>query len=283
MAALFILNIMSKTYVITGASDGVGAAAARLLHASRPEDRVVIVGRSPEKTRTVARELGTQYFTADFAELDQVKDLAGKLADLGPIDGLANNAGGLFDTAVRTIDGFERTWQVNVVAPFLLTGLLREQLRGPDAVVINTSSIAANFFSRFRAEDPNTFENFSPLRAYGNAKLGDVFLTRYLHAHQINSVAFHPGVLSTNFSKSSTSIIGKFYNFRPAAARMGTPAQGGERLVHFLTGVRGVHYQSGEFYLKPYGVSRSRRREHDGELAHEVFDQLGRELGISLD
>src|SRR5699024_9005231 len=157
---------MSKTYVITGASDGVGAAASRLLHASRSEDRVVIVGRSPEKTRTVARELGTQYFTADFAGLDQVKDLAGKLADLGPIDGLTNNAGGLFDTAVRAIDGFERSWQVSVVAPLLLPGLLLEPLRGPRAVVVNTSSIAANFFSRFRAEDPNTFEKFSPLRAY---------------------------------------------------------------------------------------------------------------------
>src|SRR5699024_3019167 len=128
---------MSKTYVITGASDGVGAAAARLLHASRPEDRVVIVGRSPEQTRTVARELGTQYVTADFAELDQIEDLAGKLADLGPIDGLANTAGGLFDTGVRTIDGFERTWEVNVVAAFLLTGLLGGQLRGPGAVVVN--------------------------------------------------------------------------------------------------------------------------------------------------
>src|SRR5699024_5720582 len=136
---------------VTGVQTCALPISSRLLHASRSEDRVVIVGRSPEKTRTVARELGTQYFTANFAELDQVKDLAGKLGDLGPIDGLANNAGGLFDTAVRTIDGFERTWQVNVVAPFLLTGLLREQLRGPDAVVVNTSSIAANFFSRFRA------------------------------------------------------------------------------------------------------------------------------------
>ena len=49
---------MSETYVITGASDGVGAAAARLLHATRPDDRVVVVGRNPEKTRAVGRELG---------------------------------------------------------------------------------------------------------------------------------------------------------------------------------------------------------------------------------
>lgn len=83
---------MSKTYVITGASDGLGAAAARLLHATRPEDRLVIVGRNPEKTRAVARELGVPFHTADFAELDQVRELATELQKLGPIDGLANNA-----------------------------------------------------------------------------------------------------------------------------------------------------------------------------------------------
>ena len=274
---------MSATYVITGASDGVGAAAARLLHATRPDDRVVVVGRNPEKTRAVGRELGTDYFTADFSELDQVRALAEELSQLGPIRGLANNAGGLFDTAVRTVDGYERTWQVNVVAPFLLTALLKDQLRGPESVVVNTSSIAANLLARFDADDPNTFEKFSPLRSYGNAKYGDVLLTRFLHAHDFNSVAFHPGVLSTNFSKSSSSLMGKFYNFRPAASQMGTPSQGAERLVHFLTGVRGVHYQSGEFYLKPYQPSRTRSRDQERELAHEVFNQLGLQLDVSLD
>ena len=274
---------MSKTYVITGASDGLGAAASRLIHATRPEDHLVIVGRSPEKTRAVARELGVPFHTADFSELDQVRELATHLQKLGPIDGLANNAGGLFDTAVRTVDGYERTWQVNVVAPFLLTALLKEQVSHTGSVVVNTASIAAKLFARFEPEDPNTFEKFSPARAYGNAKYGDVLLTRYLHEHQYNSVAFHPGVLSTNFSKTSTSMMGTLYNFRPIASRMGTASTGGQRLVHYLTGGRGIHYQSGEFDLKPYQASRVGTRDKDRELAHEVFNQLGRELDVSLE
>jgi NAD(P)-dependent dehydrogenase (short-subunit alcohol dehydrogenase family) len=59
-----------KTIVVTGASDGVGAAAARKLHADR--HRVIVVGRSPEKTAAVAKELGADHFVADFAVLDKL-------------------------------------------------------------------------------------------------------------------------------------------------------------------------------------------------------------------
>ncbi len=47
-----------QTIVITGASDGIGAAAARVLHAQRPQDRLVLVGRNPEKTKAVAESVG---------------------------------------------------------------------------------------------------------------------------------------------------------------------------------------------------------------------------------
>src|ERR1700679_1955705 len=84
-----------QTIVITGASDGIGAEAARQLAANG--DRVVLVGRSPAKTAAVAAELNAPYHVADFADLDQVRVLAGTLAAEYPrIDVLANNAGGIF-------------------------------------------------------------------------------------------------------------------------------------------------------------------------------------------
>ena len=57
-----------RTIVITGASDGIGAAAAGQLHAIG--ERVVIVGRNPEKTRAVAEGIGAPWHVADYAELD---------------------------------------------------------------------------------------------------------------------------------------------------------------------------------------------------------------------
>ncbi|MFZ8354228.1 SDR family NAD(P)-dependent oxidoreductase, partial [Staphylococcus aureus] len=89
-------------------------------------------------------------FTADFSDLAQVRELAETLRVEYPrIDVLANNAGGIFGDRKLTGDGFEVTFQVNHLAPFLLTNLLRETLLESRASVIQTSSAAARLFSRF--------------------------------------------------------------------------------------------------------------------------------------
>lgn len=82
----------SKVVAVTGASDGIGAAAARIF--ARRGDRVVVIGRSPDKTAAVAAELGCDAHGADFAHFEQVRRLAAELGRRYPrIDVLANNAG----------------------------------------------------------------------------------------------------------------------------------------------------------------------------------------------
>ncbi|MBN9195214.1 MAG: SDR family NAD(P)-dependent oxidoreductase, partial [Microbacterium sp.] len=99
---------LPRTIVLTGASDGIGAAAARQLAGNG--DRLLLVGRSREKTAAVAKEVASEYFVADFAELDQVRDLADRLITATDgIDVLANNAGGIFGRRLVTVDGHEKT------------------------------------------------------------------------------------------------------------------------------------------------------------------------------
>ena len=130
-----------RTIILTGASDGIGAAAARML-AERDDHRLILVGRSPEKTRAVAGELDLEYHLADFSSLDQVRELAQALdATCERIDVLANNAGGIFDGPTRTTDGFEKTFQVNHLAPYLLTNLLIDKLLDSSGSVVNTASV----------------------------------------------------------------------------------------------------------------------------------------------
>ena len=101
-----------RTIVITGASDGIGAVAARAL--AGPEVNLVVVGRSAQKLAAVAADTGATALTADFAELDQVRSLAQQIRDqVGTIDVLMNNAGGTFAPHPRTADGHEPNFGIN--------------------------------------------------------------------------------------------------------------------------------------------------------------------------
>lgn len=131
---------MARTIVITGASDGVGAASARQLHDAG--ERVVVVGRDPDKTRRVAEPLGAPWHVADYADLAQVRGLAETLlAEYPRIDVLANNAGGIFGARRETADSFELTFQVNHLGGFLLTNLLLPRLQESAASVIDRKSV----------------------------------------------------------------------------------------------------------------------------------------------
>ena len=203
-------NEGKKTIVITGGSDGIGAAAARAL--VKAGQNVILVGRNPEKTKRTADELGCQFHLADYAKLSDVVRLAGELNAYERIDVLANNAGGAQDERKLTEDGFERTFQINVLAQFLLTRLLLDKLAASNATVIQTASIAANLFgSDFDSADPESENDYTPFRAYGRAKLCDILFTRELQRRYgdrgINAVAFEPGVVRTNFASESTRFV----------------------------------------------------------------------------
>lgn len=269
-----------RTIVITGASDGIGAAAARTLHNARPEDRLIIVGRNPEKTRNVANAIGAEYFTADFSSLTKVRELADELSQLEHIHALANNAGGIFDGPVTTADGFEHTWQINVVAPFLLTSLLRDKLRADDATIVQTASVAHLLMSYFRPDDPNTFQHFSSSRAYGNAKLGDILLTRYLDSHGLTAASFHPGALATSFAQTSSGVISRVYSSVLAKA-LSAPSVGGDNLAFYLAGTPGIHFESGEYYNEKRRPGKQRPIAKNLGVARRIFDDLGDKLGVS--
>jgi NAD(P)-dependent dehydrogenase (short-subunit alcohol dehydrogenase family) len=167
-----------RTIVITGASDGLGAAAAKRL--SRSGENVVVVGRSPDKTKAVATEIGADYLLADFTDLAQVRALAEQLLARYPrIDVLANNAGGIMAEREVTIDGHEKTFQVNHLAPFLLT-TLQDRLAEAKAGVLNTSSLGNKLFGHVNIDDLEAERGYRPQKAYGDAKLENILFTREL-------------------------------------------------------------------------------------------------------
>jgi len=242
----------SRTVVITGASDGIGAAAARALAAGG--DRVVVVGRSPEKTRAVAESIGADQLLADFSRLDDVRELASTLLDRYPaVDVLANNAGGLMGDRTETVDGHELTFQVNHLAPFLLTSLLLPRLIESRARIIQTSSVAHRLYSALDLADLDARTSYRAERAYGNAKLANILFTRELHrrfhAQGISATAFHPGVVATGFARGSKSGLRLLYG-TVLNRFIASPAKGADTLVWLATAPEGEGWTSGGYYAR---------------------------------
>jgi NAD(P)-dependent dehydrogenase (short-subunit alcohol dehydrogenase family) len=262
-----------RNIVVTGASDGIGAAAARNL--AKAGERIVVVGRSPEKTAAVAADLGADYFVCDFAELAQVRELATALRERYPrIDVLVNNAGGIMRGHELTVDGHEKTFQVNHLAPFLLTTELLDILTASRATIINTSS-AANGFGRLDLADLNSERSYSTNRAYGTAKLANILFTAELQNRYgkdgIAAAAFHPGVVATNFAADSTSWFRHAY--KTVLNRFLLSAeQGADTLVWLATSTPGRDWVPGAFYVKR-ALAKANKQAYDAGLARDFWDR----------
>jgi len=196
-----------RTVLVTGASDGIGAEAARVL--AERGATVHVTGRSADKLRPVAEAVGTEPLVADFSRLDDVRRLAEQVqARVGSIDVLMNNAGGTFVPSKRTADGHEPNFQVNHLAPFLLTNLLRPQLAAAGkSLVVNTSSIG-NLAGKIVLDDLDyEHRRAVELLAYGTGKLMNIVFTRGISQRWsgdgIVSVAVHPGPVGSSFGRDS--------------------------------------------------------------------------------
>ncbi|MFT4246347.1 MAG: SDR family NAD(P)-dependent oxidoreductase [Micrococcaceae bacterium] len=273
----------TKTIVITGASDGIGATASKQL--ADTNTRLILVGRSPEKTKKVAEEIGAEYHLADFAHLDEVRELAATLnKNCERIDVLANNAGGIFSGPTATADGFETTFQVDHLAPYLLTNLLINKLIDSKATVVNTSSIANSLYGNIDLNDLNNWNHFTPNKAYGDAKLANILFTKALHNkfHKkgLSTVAFHPGIVATNFAASSDSNMRKLYH-STFKKFLTSSEDGGKRLRHFIEGKPNTDWISGQYYKKPNQIGKTNKQAYDSHLIQEHWNLSAEMLGIN--
>jgi NAD(P)-dependent dehydrogenase (short-subunit alcohol dehydrogenase family) len=200
-------TMAGRTVLVTGASDGIGAETARVLAAKGAT--VHVTGRSADKLRPVAEAVGTEPLIADFSRLSDVRRLADEFGErVGTLDVLMNNAGGTFAPSKLTHDGHEPNFQVNHLAPFLLTHLLRPKLAAAgSSLVVNTSSVG-NLAGKIVLDDLDyEHRRAIELRAYGTGKLMNIAFTRGIAQRWdedgIVSVAVHPGPVGSSFGRDS--------------------------------------------------------------------------------
>jgi hypothetical protein len=214
--------------LVTGSTSGIGRAAALAL--GRLGADVVVHGRDPEAGAAVVEELRStrgsgEFFRADFAEVEAVRDLAASVRSAtDELDLLVNNAGGLFREGRLTGIGVEYTFHVNHLSPYLLTAELLDHL-APEARVVTTASAAhrATGLDLDRVTRPEGGSG-----AYGHSKLANVLfaaeLARRLDAagRAITSNSLHPGTIPgsgfTRFLPEPVSRVAGAFGFVPGVA-----------------------------------------------------------------
>ena len=213
-------DVKNKRIVITGATSGIGRAAATAL--ARQGAEITIVCRSRRKGEAVVAEIcemapqaGVDIVICDFEKLSDVRAAAERLlADSRPIDVLFNNAGVLHLKRELTVDGIERTFAVNHLGYFLLTTLLLERMQESEAArVVSTASIAHKAVKgRIDFDDLQGEKGYRAFRNYGITKLANILFTHELakrcEGTSVTANCFHPGLVASGFA-SNNGILAK--------------------------------------------------------------------------
>ena len=284
-------NLNNKTIVISGATNGIGKAAA--VELSKKNPRLLFTYRNQKLADQLLSEIknlspDTQVHSVycDFSNQDSIKKCADEINNLcEKIDLLINNAGVVNTSYRETNEGIENTFAVNHLGYFLFTNLLLNKLKGENETrIINVSSAAHAFVKKMQWEDINYKSNFGQgLRCYGQSKLANLLFTRYLaiklSTENISVNAMHPGGVNTSlgsqnkawYSKPLRLILKPFFR---------SPLKGAESIIYLATkqddGVTGEYFFNSKIH-KSSAYSKNLEEAHklwglSEKLVAQTFD-----------
>jgi retinol dehydrogenase-12 len=273
-------SLNNKTVVISGATNGIGKAAA--IELSKENPKLLFTYRNQSLADEVLAEIKdispntqVQSVYCDFSDQDSIKKCTNEINNLcANIDVLINNAGVVNTSYHETGEGIENTFAVNHLGYFLFTNLLLQKLKGDDETrIVNVSSAAHSFVKEMQWEDINYKNNFGQgLRSYGQSKLANLLFTRYLaiklSTDNISVNAIHPGGVNTSlgsqnkawYSKPLRLILKPFFR---------SPLKGAESIIYLATkqddGVTGEYFVDSK-------IHKSSAYSKNLEEAHKLWD-----------
>ena len=271
------VNIKTKTILITGATDGIGKQTA--LRLAQMGARILLHGRNLEKGEKVRQEIisksgnpKVELLIADLQSLKQVRQLASDVKKTtSRLDILINNAGIYMKKRRLSEDGYEMTFAVNHLAPFLLTNLLLDLLKkSAPARVVTVSSVGHKLVYLNLADLQGKFF-FWDWVAYCRSKLLNVLFTfelsERLKGTGVVANAVHPGVITTNLLKK---------------AKIGSSASvedGADPLVYLATSPE-LNNVSGKYFNR-MKVSKANRLSTYDKLRKKIWTLSMRLSGLT--
>ena len=285
--------MQGKRILVTGASDGIGKAAA--LELARRGADLVIAGRSESKTGAVLDQINAidgggnhDMLLADLSSIHQTKDLARVfLAQYASLDVLLNNAGAAFQDYATSVDGFEMTFALNHLSYFLLGNMLLEALKQAasergEARIINVSSSAhQQARDGLNLDARGDASRFSGIRAYSESKLANLLFTyelaRTLDGSGVSVNALHPGLVKTNIAGNTKGLTG--FIFRSVQMLVGRSANRGAETLVYLAASPEVKGISGKYWAD-MKQAQSTPISNDREQQRRLWDFSAELTGV---
>lgn len=254
------MTMQGKTVLITGGNTGIGKATA--VELARKGAAVTITSRDPAKGEAavadIRRESGSDavdVMRLDLASLAEVRRFAGEYLAARPrLDVLINNAGLILTDRSETVDGFETTFGVNHLGPFLLTHLLLDRLKASaPARIVVLSSDAHRGAGGLDFDDLQARRSYRGLQVYCRSKLANALFTlelaERLRGTGVTVNAVHPGVVATELTRDFPKLFMKL-----SQLFLLTPEQGAACSLHVATapeldGVTGEYFEKSR--IKP--------------------------------
>jgi len=274
-----------RVAVVTGASAGIGLYTA--LGLARTGMRVVMTGRDAARTEAARRFVaqragGAQIETAlaDFASLTAVRRLADEiLSRCERLDLLVNNAGLFAPKFEPSQDGYEMTFAVNHLAPFLLTNVLLDRLKASaPARIVNLAS-RGHHGARIDLGTITGPRGWTMIRAYNRSKLCNILFTRELARRLtgtgVVATCLHPGIVATTLAQRG-GLVGLAW--QAAKPFMISPERGAETSLFLATVPDPAPFHGG--YVVAKALARPDPAALDDGMARRLWDESTRLVGL---